>query len=103
MPCDPGPYLAYTINDTPYKCVDGEWVVDVDEASRINAEESHKRDLMRALSTRVLSDAELAEVGRYGRDLNIEPGVPFSEDAKARELTNALLIQSMFRCGNVKP
>jgi hypothetical protein len=57
------------------KCVNGKWVDDderyIDEINKIVATQKHQEDLLWALKTRVLTDAELQEVRTIGTDLII--------------------------------
>jgi hypothetical protein len=91
-------YLGANINGTQYKPSEvspgrWQWIVDA-EAKQ---EETHRSSLYWALRSRVLTDEEMAEVERYGDCLNIQNGMSYSAEAKARELNNALLQQFRLR------
>jgi hypothetical protein len=89
-------------NGVQYRKVEvspGEWQWKVNEElhSRIRKEETHRSSLYWALRSRVLTEEEMAEVERYGDRLNIQNGVSYTAEAKARELNNALLQQFRLR------
>ena len=77
----------------------GKWQFVVnEELERIAAErQRHRRELFWALRSRVLTDKEMAEVGEYGRSLNIEPMVCYKQEDKDKELNAALLQQFRMR------
>lgn len=74
-----------------------QWVVDEDAMEASRRYETRRRNLYWALRSRVLSEEEMAEVGRWGDRLNIEPMVSYSAPEKARELNDALLQQFRLR------
>lgn len=74
-----------------------QWQMNREETQRVQGEEQHRKDLYWALRSRVLTDAEMAEVAQYGADLNINDGETYNADEKARELNDALLQQYRLR------
>ena len=72
-----------------------QWVVDERTMKYMVEWNNHRRELFEALSSRVLTDAEMKEVQSYGLHLNIEPNVSYSPEDKARELSNALQVQQI--------
>ncbi len=97
-----------SVNGTPYKKVEvspGKWQWAKDEVSMkyMADAQDHRRNLWYALTTRVLTDAELKEVAGHGSSLNIEPMTPYNAQEKLTELQNALLIQQMLRSGKPSP
>jgi hypothetical protein len=61
------------------------------------AEEADRRDLLWALQSRVLTDAEMAMVETLRLNLVIQSDVPYMEADKQRELNEALLQQYRLR------
>lgn len=102
-------------NGTPYKKVEvspGKWEWRVDEVSLKASHDydAHKRQIYKALRTRVLSDAELQEALDYGDYLNVEPMVGYTEAEKSKELNDAFvtqhklaLLERQFKAGTLKP
>jgi hypothetical protein len=91
-----------SMNGTQYKKAEvspgkWQWIVDEKAMKSLRDAESHKWALWSALTTRVLTDAELKEVDSYGSYLNIQPNVSYNAGEKLQELHNALLIQQMLR------
>lgn len=74
-----------------------QWIVDEPAMKSLRDEEAHKTALWRALTTRVLTEAELKEVGSYGSYLNVPSNTSYDPSQKLQELHNALLIQQMLR------
>lgn len=92
-------------NGTQYKKSEvspGKWQWIVDEAAMKSMREyaQHKHDLWNALTTRVMTDAELKELAAYGSSINTENMQPYNATEKLQELHNALLIQQMLRRDN---
>lgn len=63
----------------------------------IREHQNHLADLQTALVTRVLTEEEIKEVGRYGSSLLIRNGVVYQQDEIDRKFQNMLLIQQMLR------
>jgi hypothetical protein len=57
----------------------------------------HRRDLRFALVSRVLTDAEMAEVASEGLSLFVEPCVSYFEIDKIKEMNECLLQQFKLR------
>jgi len=74
-----------------------QWVLDRKAMELSAAHENRRRALYWALRSRVLSEEEMAEVGRWGNSLNREPMVPYCAAEKTRELNDALLTQFRMR------
>lgn len=94
--------LGANINGTQYKMVEvspGRWQWHVNEEIEAGKrkEDARRHELMWLMRTRVLTDAEMAEVGRYGSHLNIDEGVGYYPNEKATELNSLLLQQFQLR------
>lgn len=74
-----------------------QWVVDEKAMKSLAEFENHRRQLWDALTTRVLTAAEMKEVAQFGSTINIEPMVSYSEQEKANELRAALITQEALR------
>jgi hypothetical protein len=74
-----------------------QWIVDVETENYARVQQDRRRNLYWALRSRVLTDEEMAEVGRYGDGLNIEPLQGYMPEEKMRELNDALLQQFKLR------
>jgi hypothetical protein len=90
------------INGTSYRAKEVEpgkwqWVVNTESMDRMADLDTRRRNLYWALRSRLLTDEEMAQVASWGSSLNIDSGVCYSADEKARELNDALLQQFRFR------
>lgn len=74
-----------------------QWMPDREAMQAMFDREQHRRDLFWALRSRVLTNAEMAEVSSYGDQLNIECGVSYMPGEKSIELNAALLQQFRIR------
>lgn len=91
-----------TFNGVPYCKAETspgqwQWVVNEEARASMAACEARKRELFRALQTRVLTDEEMAEVEGHGDDINIRNMEPFFEADKQRERNEAFLQQARLR------
>jgi len=88
------------VNGTQYKKAEvspgkWQWVVDEKAMKDMVERDNHRRELFAALSSRVLTDAEMKEVQSYGSNLNLEWNVPYYPEQKAQELSNVLQMQQI--------
>jgi hypothetical protein len=70
-----------------------EWRRDYRAERESRRLDQQRRDLFRALSTRVLTDDELQQVARYGSSINIENMQPYRAEEKLAELQVAMQMQ----------
>jgi hypothetical protein len=74
-----------------------QWTPNTEVYLETQAREATRKALYWALRSRVLSDEEMAQVDRYGDQLNIDLGKSYMPTDKARELNDALAQQMRLR------
>ena|ERR1700734_3235316 len=82
---------------TEYTCINGKWVEDVEGEKQDQEYEAHKQKLASALTTRVLTPAEMSEVLSFGPDIFVQPMQAFFQDDVDKRFVTALDIQRELR------
>ena len=87
--------LETGVGNTLYMCdsTTGKMVEDVKGEEEYAKREEHRREIFRALQTRVLTEAEMKEALDYGQFINLENGTAYFGADKDRERLNAFQLQ----------
>ena len=91
--------LETGVGNTLYMCdsTTGKMVEDIKGEEEVEKRDEHRREIFRALQTRVLTEAEMKEALDYGQSINIENETPYFAADKDRERLNAFQLQLILR------